>query len=206
MKDAYSFHKSLNCLNNIYYKMIEIYIKIFNILGLNIFYKEAKCGKIGGNYSHEFHVLSNYGENNILISNIIYNKIFYNVKKNNININKLEYLYIDKKDNFLCKINFFNFIKTYILKIFFKHKSIFVIFLISYYNKLDLNKIRNLYPLCIKIKVLNKKNILKFFKINYIYLGPFGFNYRIIADIYLINFKNFIIGSNINNYIFKNVN
>ncbi len=206
MKDAYSFHKSLNCLNNIYYKMIDIYKKIFNLLGLNIFYKKAKCGKIGGSYSHEFHVLSNYGENNILINKIIYNKIFYKFKNKNIYLNNLKYLYINKKDSFINKVNFFNFVKTYILKIFFRSKIIFLILLIAYYNKIDLNKVKKLYPLCIKIKILDKKDILNIFNINYIFLGPFGFNFRIIADNFLINYKNFLIGSNLNNYIFKNVN
>ncbi len=207
MKDAYSFHKSLDCLNNIYNKMIIIYNKIFKILGLNIFYKEAKCGKIGGNSSHEFHVLFKYGENNLLINKNIYNKIFYKYKNSNSFL-KLEYLYIKnyKNDYYLKEIDFYNFIKTYIVEVIFKNKKIFLILLIFYYSNIDLLKIKNLYPLSINIRILDKKDIINYFNINSFFLGPFGFNYRIIADSYLINFKNFIIGSNINNYLFRNVN
>lgn len=210
MKDAYSFHTNLKCLDNTYLNILNTYLNIFKIIGLNVCYKKAKCGKIGGILSHEFHFISKYGENKLNIDKFNYLNIL-NLKFNNFNFKmfkkfKCLYFNINKIDKFIIK-NLNNFIRTYIIKIYLiNKKNIFIILLINNYKSIDLIKIKNLYPLSNKIKILNKKYIFKKFKILDIFLGPFGLNYRIIADCSLINYINFIIGSNINNYLFINVN
>jgi len=68
MKDAYSFHISEQCLQNTYQVMFDTYSKIFTRLGLNFCAVEADTGSIGGNKSHEFHVLADSGEDAIAIS------------------------------------------------------------------------------------------------------------------------------------------
>ncbi len=208
MKDAYSFHDNKECLNSTYIDILNTYLNIFKILNLNIFYKEANCGKMGGYLSHEFHIISNYGENNLFIKKTILSKYFYNCDINSIKYKKFDFLFLKNINNniFINKINLNKFIKTFLIKIYQNNKKIFVILLISYYSEIDFLKIKNLYPLSTKLCLVSNKYILKKFNINYLYLGPFGFNYRIIVDLSLINFKNFIIGSNINNYFFINVN
>ncbi len=68
MKDAYSFHASKECLEKTYQVMYEAYSNIFNQLGLKFRAVEADSGSIGGNTSHEFHVLADSGEDAIAFS------------------------------------------------------------------------------------------------------------------------------------------
>jgi len=68
MKDAYSFHVSQDCLQQTYDKMHQTYCNIFSRLGLEFRPVEADSGSIGGSSSHEFHVLANSGEDDIVFS------------------------------------------------------------------------------------------------------------------------------------------
>ncbi|MBH44540.1 MAG: proline--tRNA ligase [Gammaproteobacteria bacterium] len=67
MKDAYSFHSNQECLNVTYEKYKSAYINIFNRLGLDFRIVEADSGNIGGNESHEFHVIAETGEDDLLL-------------------------------------------------------------------------------------------------------------------------------------------
>ena len=62
MKDAYSFHADEDSLQEEYQTMFATYQRIFKRLGLNFRPVEADTGSIGGNQSHEFHVLAESGE------------------------------------------------------------------------------------------------------------------------------------------------
>lgn len=68
MKDAYSFHLSDESLQETYTQMYATYSKIFNRLGLNFRAVMADSGNIGGSKSHEFHVLADSGEDQIVFS------------------------------------------------------------------------------------------------------------------------------------------
>ncbi|NRB39522.1 MAG: proline--tRNA ligase [Pseudomonadales bacterium] len=68
MKDAYSFHASQDCLQETYDKMYDTYSRIFTRLGLEFRAVDADTGSIGGNASHEFHVLADSGEDAIAFS------------------------------------------------------------------------------------------------------------------------------------------
>ncbi|MDG2089853.1 MAG: proline--tRNA ligase [Gammaproteobacteria bacterium] len=68
MKDAYSFHIDQDSLELTYELMYETYSKIFTRLGFNFRAVEADSGSIGGNSSHEFHVLADSGEDEIVFS------------------------------------------------------------------------------------------------------------------------------------------
>ena len=65
MKDAYSFHLDGQSLEQTYALMYETYQRIFERLGLNYRAVIADTGAIGGNVSHEFHVLAPSGEDAI---------------------------------------------------------------------------------------------------------------------------------------------
>ncbi|MBC7787245.1 MAG: proline--tRNA ligase [Methylophilaceae bacterium] len=62
MKDAYSFHTSKESLEVTYHGMYQAYQKVFNRLGLKFRAVRADTGAIGGDGSHEFHVLADSGE------------------------------------------------------------------------------------------------------------------------------------------------
>ena len=62
MKDAYSFHSSFECLEKTYAHMFATYQQVFTRLGLKFRAVKADTGAIGGDGSHEFHVLADSGE------------------------------------------------------------------------------------------------------------------------------------------------
>jgi len=62
MKDAYSFHTSLESLNETYRAMELAYRRIFDRCKLRYTAVEADTGNIGGSESHEFMVLADTGE------------------------------------------------------------------------------------------------------------------------------------------------
>ena len=68
MKDAYSFHLEENSLQETYHIMYETYCRIFQRLGLNYRAVLADSGSIGGDNSHEFHILADAGEDEIVFS------------------------------------------------------------------------------------------------------------------------------------------
>ncbi|MDG2459288.1 MAG: proline--tRNA ligase [Luminiphilus sp.] len=68
MKDAYSFHIDQTCQEKTYWRMHEAYTSVFRRLGLDFRAVEADTGAIGGNQSHEFHVLAASGEDAIAFS------------------------------------------------------------------------------------------------------------------------------------------
>ncbi len=68
MKDAYSFHLTEESLQESYELMFQTYSRIFDRLGLNYRAVLADSGNIGGATSHEFHVLADSGEDEIVFS------------------------------------------------------------------------------------------------------------------------------------------
>jgi len=65
MKDAYSFDRNQEAALKTYDTMFEAYRRIFTRLGLNFRAVNADTGSIGGNRSHEFHVIADTGEDAI---------------------------------------------------------------------------------------------------------------------------------------------
>lgn len=68
MKDAYSFHLTQESLQQTYDGMYQAYCNIFSRLGLEFRPVVADNGSIGGEGSHEFHVLADSGEDAIVFS------------------------------------------------------------------------------------------------------------------------------------------
>lgn len=65
MKDAYSFDRDEAGVDESYRKMFDAYMRIFSRMGLKFRAVEADTGSIGGNFSHEFMVLADTGEDTI---------------------------------------------------------------------------------------------------------------------------------------------
>lgn len=68
MKDAYSFHLNQTCLETTYNTIKEAYCRIFDRLQLRYRMVVADSGDIGGELSHEFHVLAQSGEDHLFYS------------------------------------------------------------------------------------------------------------------------------------------
>jgi prolyl-tRNA synthetase len=67
MKDGYSFDVDEDGVNATYQKMYDAYQRIFSRCGLSFRAVEADTGTIGGNFSHEFMVLAETGEDTLAI-------------------------------------------------------------------------------------------------------------------------------------------
>ena len=89
MKDSYSFDIDETAAKKTYNLMYETYFKIFKKMGLNAIALRADTGAIGGDLSHEFHILADTGE-----SAIYYDKKFDELSKNSeLNIAKMQEIY-----------------------------------------------------------------------------------------------------------------
>ncbi|WP_314723287.1 proline--tRNA ligase [Rahnella variigena] len=68
MKDAYSFHTTQESLQETYDAMYAAYSQIFNRMALDFRAVLADTGSIGGSASHEFQVLAQSGEDDVVFS------------------------------------------------------------------------------------------------------------------------------------------
>ena len=67
MKDAYSFDLNEKLAYLSYTFFFNLYLKIFKKLGITVLPVKALSGEIGGNLSHEFHVICESGESDIVL-------------------------------------------------------------------------------------------------------------------------------------------
>jgi prolyl-tRNA synthetase len=68
MKDAYSFDLTEGHAKKSYEVMYGVYQAIFSRLGVNFRIVEADTGNIGGSLSHEFQILADSGEDQLLVA------------------------------------------------------------------------------------------------------------------------------------------
>ena len=80
MKDAYSFDKDEKSGELTYERFFRLYLSIFDKLGLKIIPVRAPSGEIGGNLSHEFHLLLDTGESKIFVDETLLKKDFCDLK------------------------------------------------------------------------------------------------------------------------------
>ncbi|QJC31658.1 proline--tRNA ligase [Enterobacteriaceae endosymbiont of Donacia tomentosa] len=217
MKDSYSFHITKESLEETYNVVFNTYKKIFNLINIDYLIVKANNNVIGGDISHEFHILSKNGENSIALSedkkyitNIELTK--YSLpKKEHINKNfffkkKLvkfkncsEYKILSEKFNISIK----NIVKTAIVETI-DEKYPFIILLLRADYEFNINKIKKINKNITRI--LSKKNIENLFNINILSLGPFNQKIPIIGDFSIINMYNFTIGANIKDKYYINTN
>ncbi|BBA84568.1 proline--tRNA ligase [endosymbiont of Euscepes postfasciatus] len=220
MKDAYSFHNSYKCLNNTYNIFKNTYKKIFNKFNIKTFAIKTKNnnGIIKENLSHEFHSISEYGDNKIIICKKT-NKaeIFKNSKKiykhyiltPKENIKYISYNY--KSYNYILnKICLEKFIKVFI---FYANtnliKSKFIALAIKFKDSLSINKIKENISSYIRfpIKLASKDDIVKIFKGNVEIIGMLNLkNIPIIIDYNVAILSDFITSININKILIHGLN
>ncbi|MFW6283265.1 MAG: proline--tRNA ligase [Minisyncoccales bacterium] len=67
MKDLYSFHKDEKSVENFYKKVKEAYFTIYKRCGIDAVCVDAESGSIGGDFSDEFMIPADSGEDRILL-------------------------------------------------------------------------------------------------------------------------------------------
>jgi len=67
MKDAYSFHKDQECLDEYYKKAYDAYVRIFQKCGIEAVIVQSDTGIMGGKVAHEFMLQSPMGEDSLIL-------------------------------------------------------------------------------------------------------------------------------------------
>ncbi len=80
MKDGYSFDLDVEAARHSYRQMYSAYLKAFHRMGLTAIPVRADSGAIGGDMSHEFHIVAPTGE-----SRLYYDKAITEVRPENYN-------------------------------------------------------------------------------------------------------------------------
>lgn len=219
MKDAYSFHMNDLSLIKTYKKMYNTYTRIFKRMSLNFCVVKADSSGMGGNVSHEFQTFSKNGDNTVVISNksnyatniqmLPITKKVDSIKAINNNCTKdLKYDEAEKplklSNNFQFPKN--KFIETFLVKSKNTHKHPFVALLIRSDHSINKFKIKNVDNVKLPLKFANNEEIKKIFGKRTNSLGPIGLSIPLIVDTVASKMKNFIVGANINNKVFINVN
>ena len=83
MKDAYSFDIDEKSGEKSYLDFYKLYLQIFNYLNIPVIPVRAPSGEMGGNLSHEFHLIVESGESEIFV----HDEDIKNFK--NLNINEI---------------------------------------------------------------------------------------------------------------------
>ena len=216
MKDAYSFHESLESLENEYQNMHETYSKIFNGIGLTFKVVEADSGAIGGSKSHEFHVLAESGEDFLVYSDD--NDVAMNLEmaptseikyESSDSQKKLEPVKTEKIKTIEKLSNFLSVKKNKIVKTIIYINEKYEVFAAVIRGDLDVNET--------KLRIISKSNHLGLLdnqetldKLQIIrgFVGPINLNsnVKIYIDLSIKNLKNFIVGANKIDYHFLNAN
>lgn len=222
MKDAYSFHNTKEDLDREYLAMKDAYTKIFSRCGLDFRAVEADTGSIGGAESHEFMVLADSGEDDILYSN--QGDYAANVEKAtsiiNIEYEKEEEKEIEKINTPNCttiedissylNIKADKIVKSVMFKEILEDKTNYYMCLIR--GDLEVNdiKVKNVYKSSVEFEMLDEEDMKKL-NLCKGYLGATkNMNnidkIKVIADTSIKNLQNFVIGANEENYHFINAN
>lgn len=110
MKDSYSFDIDDNAARQTYDLMFKTYFKIFLKMGLKPIALRAETGAIGGDLSHEFHILADVGESAIFYDKKldgILEKLALANEINDADIKNLQNIYAmadDMHDSAKCQV------------------------------------------------------------------------------------------------------
>ena len=215
MKDAYSFNIDQTSLQQSYDDMYGAYTAIFTRLGLKFRAVLADTGSIGGNFSHEFQVLANSGEDLIAYSDS---------SDYAANIEKAEALApvssrekpsapmrnIDTPGAYtieaICKtlqLDIKKTIKTLLVE---GKEGKLVALLLRGDHELNTIKAEKLSHISVPLTFASPEKIKQTIQCSPGSIGPVNLNLKIVADREVINISDFSCGMNIDDKHYINVN
>jgi prolyl-tRNA synthetase len=216
MKDAYSFDVDEAGADRSYEIMYEAYTRIFRRCGLRFRAVEADSGSIGGSFSHEFMVLAETGEDEILnctkctyAANLERAEVRAQTGATDLAIKRLEPLQdietpnirtIDELTAFLS-VRPDQIVKTLI----FNADGNVVAALIRGDHEVNEVKLKNLLGADL-IELADPNLVAEVTGAPMGFAGPVGLNAKIIADYAIRDMVNFIAGGNRADLHLKNVN
>jgi len=213
MKDAYSFHDSLESLNDTYLKFKEAYSKIMERVGLRYTIIEASSGAIGGSESHEFVAFANSGESNILYCECGYagsdERVPYkgDYPKYDEDEKEIELVYTPNVRTVEQVADFLNVdVRRIVKSLIFKGREGFVMALVPGDKELNFEKLKA-YLNDQSLQMALPDEILAEFGVPIGFLGPVDLKkVRIIADNGVKYMKNFVVGGMKKDHHYINVN
>lgn len=215
MKDAYSFDKDEEGLNESYNLMFDTYTRIFNRFGLNFKAVSADTGNIGGNGSHQFMALSEIGESAIVycdnchyaadvekaeaICTVVDNSEMKEMKEISTPSKKTieevsSYLNVEAKD--LCKTILYRDLE---------HDKIIAV-MVRGDREVNEIKLVNAIGTSEVFLTLASEEDIKSLNSIHGYCGPVGLNCDIYIDYEVAQMKNMIVGANKSDVHLENVN
>jgi len=214
MKDAYSFDADEKGLEESYQKMYETYCKIFKECGVNFKAVEAHTGAIGGDVSHEFMVIAETGEDTLAYcencgyaSNVELTPAIPSKKEHQEEEKPLEKVYTpgvrsakDVADYLGMPVSKITKTLIYILD----EKEAIAVCLRGDHEVNEI-KLEKLFPEN-SLRMATEDEVKKIVGASPGFIGPRGLKIKVIADKSLINYPNFVIGANEDEYHLINVN
>lgn len=212
MKDAYSFDKDIEGMDQSYQKMYQAYQSIFNRLGLNYRIVTADTGAMGGLLSEEFQALTDIGEDTLVLcpncnyaSNIEVSKCVLKEypKEEPLTLKKVHtpnYKTIEEITSYL-NIDETKVVKTLIYQV----DNTFYACMIP--GNRDINELKLEKLLKAKEVILAQpEDVKRITKAEVGFAGPIGLEIPIIVDEEVLNMQNYVVGANLTDYHYQNVN
>jgi prolyl-tRNA synthetase len=216
MKDAYSFHLGEECLNKTYNKMFDAYCRIFDRLGLDYRPVIADTGSIGGETSHEFHVLADSGEDDIAFSDG--SDFAANVEKaeaiapkgeraeatQEMSTEELKLERLIKTSNIDLKTT----VKTQLVlaSAVLGEPEKFIALVLRGDHQLNDVKVENLSGVASPLTFATDEQISAVANCHISSLGPIGLNIEVIVDHSAAHLSDFVCGANVNGQSYTGVN
>ncbi|PMP71875.1 MAG: proline--tRNA ligase, partial [Calditerrivibrio nitroreducens] len=213
MKDAYSFDVDDEGAEKSYGLMRDAYCKIFEACGLKYKVVEADSGAIGGNFSHEFMVTAETGEDFVIscdscdyAANVEKAPVIDNFEEDDEVEKPIEKIVTKNQKTVEEVAKFLNVetkkvVKTMILKA----GDEIVAVMIRGDHELNLAKIKNFLNAPF-VEFATPEEIVKATNGPLGFSGPIGINLKIYADNAVKKLKNFVVGGNEKDIHLVNVN
>lgn len=102
MEDGYTFDKTKDGAVQAYQRIVLSYLRVFARLSLRVIPVRASAGAIGGNMSHEFHVMAETGE-----SAVYYDAVYDSLNMQEITFEQIDQIYTaadEKHDAAQCPV------------------------------------------------------------------------------------------------------
>lgn len=213
MKDAYSFDRDLNGLDESYNKMFNAYKNIFDRLNLDYKIVTADTGVMGGLLSEEFQAVTDIGEDILVLcescdyaSNIEVSKCITEIKENNEELKELVEIHTPNAGKIKDLVNEYNLNTSNMAKcIIYKVDNEFILVMTRSDDEINEVKIQKLFN-ATEVVLADEEDIKKITNANVGFAGPIGLDIKIVADNRLKNMKNFLVGANKSDYHFINAN
>ena len=210
MKDAYSFDKDLEGLDESYNKMVVAYNNIFSRVGLKFKVVKADTGVMGGFLSEEFQAITDTGEDILVLCD----KCDYssNIEVSNCKIEEstelektLQLVETPNRNSIDDVCNYLNINKSHSIKALLMNvNDELVIFFIRGDRELNETKVCKL----LGVNEINFANDELIATSNAVpgFTGPIDLTAKVVIDEEILHMKNFCCGANKENYHYINAN